>query len=155
MRTNSPAPCKKTFIAVVVTSTENIFVVRHQFASRVVNNILCVSSSFLKVVIVELTADTSLCKIYFCQKSLCTIVVNASTCTLGLRQQFHSLFQSQDNVIIYITFLYFWSGVIVAFSQSFRVAMDNRYISKCTNKIEISHSLPCQTFTHALCFYAC
>ena len=58
--TNCPTPSNQAFRASVVGTTEDVFIVVHEFATRIVDNVFCIVGSFLQVFVVERTTHTSL-----------------------------------------------------------------------------------------------
>ena len=150
MTAYSPTPCNKALIGCVVATAENILVVLHQLTTGVINHVLSIISSLLQIRIVERTAYACLGKIYLSEQTFCAIIVNTTFYILLLREELQRFLERKDNIVIYIGFLHFLQLVVVAFSKRSRVTVDNRYITKGANQIEICHRFPGQCLAHAL-----
>ena len=112
----SPAPGNEALFAVVVLQAEDVLVVGHQAAARVVNHFLGELGSLGHIVSIERTGSTGSVQIYLGQQTRSTVVVDAAR-RVALGQQRAGLLQRQDDIVVDIGNLHLLYRIVVAGSQ--------------------------------------
>ena len=154
MCTHCPTPCDKALIGSVVGATEDVFVIFHEGASTVLDDIKRCGTCLLQIVAVQFASHASSSEQHLGIETFSAVVVNTSRCALSFGKQFHRLFQSHQNVVVNIGFLHLIEAVVVTCCNVGRVVVHDRYIAKTTYQEEVGHCFPSKAFAHTLFFHA-